>query len=756
MHRNLRTTSAYKLTLMAAVLALVFCVGLASYASTVSGTVTRGGVPCPNARVVLTQDGTPTAAVLTDANGNYIFSSVALGSYTLTFNAINAVPVIGDNSFDVTGLDDEHVTVDMNLTYGCTPLYDDFSGAQVDMYDALTNPTGKWEYLNAVPDATSLDVTAVSTENGMLNIAPQPVRGGIISTTAFPKYGSYECVLPRHWTGQSYSVANQCFCLTKDKDSWGSSIDLQDQGSSTAYPTMNCWSNGTKFWQGSPCLYPAKVTVLRTGKYLDVFVNNVWISSYTSDTVADTAYIYLYGYEKETSTTKTIAYFDDIKAGATVPVTLNTVAEARAAAADASVTISNVVVTASFANAFWVENTDRSSGIKVISTAKPAVGQKATISGKIVKQNNEVALQATDILKGGSFTVPAVAVTGKVSKELDKAGASAQGLFVKVAGKVSETPDNDGTYITGYYLDDGSGIAVGTHKGLYVKLADSVKLPVGMINTGDFLTRTGPLTVFMADSTTPVPSVITTEWMDYNSPATFTAYNDVAYIPGYYPSDALTKITNYSFMADSANGFVQVVPSGLLRDYATGNYVSERATISAYNMATLGYAGGDIAVGSDAEKYFADTTDPLNTKWIVNFVGAPYAASSGWWMDVTLEGLDPNAMYEFVGTVNRNESISNPCVTRFTILDCVDRTYGCSDGATKVDDSTVTFNTSANGVGYVARWFNIKPSANGTFRVRSNYVSGNYSKAYAIGGFRLRKQAGTEETPPGGGILLPL
>ncbi|MEN6372527.1 MAG: carboxypeptidase-like regulatory domain-containing protein [Armatimonadota bacterium] len=742
MRRNLRTTSAYKLTLMAAVLALVFCVGLASYAQTVSGTVTRGGVPCPDARVILVNnsrlDEGAVMTTRTDANGYYSFTGGIFigGTCTLTVNAIKAVPVI-DQVINIT---DNEMTANVDLTYGQTPLYDDFSGASVDM--------NKWELFNGQADETSTDVTAVSTENGMLKLEPSPVRGGIISTAAFPKYGSYEYVLP-----QTHSGTNQCFCIIKDKVSGlANFVDLQDQSGSATNPYLNGFNDALdspKFLQSGalPYPYPAKVTVLRTGYYYDIFVNNVWLASTSTwdsinavDKIPDNAYIYLYGYEASDATTPTIAYFDNIRAGAAVPVTFNTVAEARAAAVDASVTINNVVVTASTSDAFWVENTDRSAGIKVISTAKPAVGQKALISGKIVKQNNEVALQADDISAAGNSSIPAaVAVTGKVAKELDKAGASAQGLFVKVAGKVSETPDNDGTYITGYYLDDGSGIVAGTHKGLYVKLADFVKLPVGSINAGDFLSKEGPMTVFMADSTTPVPSVITTGTLA-NSSSTFTAYNDIGYLAAY---GAAPNITKYSFM--NVDYTSNVVPGGLLMDYATGNYVAEGATVSTYGLNEIQWCGGVEELDStdtDLQKYFADNTDPLNPKWMVNFVGTPSTRTIvGWWEDITFFGLDPNALYEFVGTVERQEAAYYSANILVSINDFADRTYAGSVTATKVDENTINFNASDNSAGNVARWINIKP-ANGTFRIRTKSTS--TGRGYALAAFRLRKQAGVE------------
>lgn len=731
MRRITYASSAAKLVLISVILVLVLCTGLFAQ-TTITGVVTRGGIPCPNARVVLSDNfGATTLTARTDANGNYSFPDVIIffgTEFTITFNAINAVPVI--NQAVDTSLESP-IIVDVDLTYGKTPLLDDFSGTAVDMYDELTNPTGKWEFFNSTGETDGIVVNAT---DGILNIEPVTGRAGIISRSTFPKYASYEFVLPKRYVG-----TNQCFTIIKDKVSnYANFIDIQDEAASSTSPYLQCFdASGTKFLAatGLPA-YPTRIIVLRTGNYYDVFANGSWYGMGSTDTIPDEAFIYMYGYEAEGGTTT--AYFDDIRAGTTVPVTFSSIANARTAANNTLLSINNAIVTASYNDCFYVEAADRSAGIKVESTAKPAKGSNALISGKIVRQNREVVLQATEVITGGSSTVPfAVAVTGKTAAELDKDGASAQGLIVKVAGTVSEPPTNDGTKVTGFYLDDGSGIIAGTHKGIYVKLDPSMNLPLGIINSGDFITREGPLSVYMADGTTPVPSITTSKGMDFIP--TFTAYNDLANIPSYASSP---NCTFYSFKDESYTE--NIVPGGLLKDITTGNYVAERVTITGSGMTELQYAGDHPAAGSDAEKYFADLTNPLNRVWYANLIGVPWGTSyASWYEDITFEGLDPNALYEFVGSVNRGESTT--ATTRFTISGQVDRTYACSVGATKESDDACTFITGNNSVGNVARWINIKPSPDGSFRVRSSWVSGGYGKGYAIAVFRLRKQAEIEQ-----------
>ncbi|MEN6371277.1 MAG: carboxypeptidase-like regulatory domain-containing protein [Armatimonadota bacterium] len=743
MRRNIYRTSARELALIATVLILVFCAGLASYAqSTVSGTITRAGVPCPNARVVLADNSGTIFTALTDSNGNYIISNMVNGTYIFTANALKATAV----EQTVTVNSGDNITLTVDLAYGHTPLYDDFSGTSVDM--------DKWEKFNADnPLLGNPGEATVSTTDGMLNISAAANKGGLISKNPVPKNCTIEYVMPKHYAG-----TDQCFTIIKDKVShYSNYVTVQDKGNVTTEANLIAYNNTTSSaWTRNnnyDVVYPAKITILKTGCHFDFFINGA-LKYCLSPTITDEAYIYLYG--NTMTDGGTTAYFDDIYAGATVPVTVNSVAETRTAAADTYHTISNVVVTASFDNAFWVESSDRSSGIKVISTEKPRLGKRMTIYGKIVRQNGEVAIQAEDTVTGDTVTTKptAVAITGKVAKELDKAGASAQGLFVKVTGKVTEIVTNtENTKIAGYYLDDGSGITAGSHKGLYVKMADCITLPVGTINVGDFITREGPLTIYMADSTTPVPSIIATRGLEYG-PVGFVAYNDVVYSPAY--PDGGSKITHYSCVdnPDVNDDFA----GGPLKDYATGNYVGESAVVTVPNTISLrglqSAAGGNPTAG-DAVTYFTDG----NGNTIVNLVGCIYTDKNydtipiyGWYFDMTFYGLDPNAYYEFVSTVDRNESRNLPI--RYIIYDYAERTYACSSFlglssyyySKQSDDSCIMSSGDyQNTAGCVARWINIKPLPSGTFRVRMN--SPYVQEGYGPGAFRLRKQAGWE-TPP--------
>lgn len=688
-----------------------------SFTATITGMVTKEGNPVANIRVIA--EGASTVSAKSGSDGRYTISGLTPGDYQLTFNGIRAVPQTGI-AVDAKVL---QVIKNVDLLYGYTPVYDDFSGTELN--------SNKWELFNS--DGGDATGTLATPIGGILNIEPNGKRAGIISKEAFPRIAEYEYQLPRKFTG-----TNQCFCIIKDNASgYANYVDLQDEGSTAYAPYMNCFIDGSKFWQSyvlTSYPYPTTVTVLRTGNYYDIYLNGDLLRETITDKIPDAAYIYMYGFEA--SGTTTVAYFDNIRAGAAVPVAKSTIADSKSVAPGTLLHLPEAVVIASFGDAFWVENTDRSAGMKVISSTKPTVGKKVIIAGKVQLINNEAVITEPETLITGNGTVPpAIAITGKVAGEFNKGGASAQGMLVKVSGTVTEVTKDTNNYLTGYYLDDGSGLTDGQgHKGLYVIVDPSWKISAdSTVSVGQFKTKTGPLTVY-AGGSTPIPAVRSID-PDTVSLATFTAYNDFAWGSA-QPS---TNITTYT------NGGYPV--SGYLRDYVTGAYVPEKVTISSSSgVLTANYDGGTVPTAGDVLTYFQ-----TNGQWIASIQYTRYVSGqSGWYFDLVFSGLDPNALYEFVGTCNYGGSGFTSYKTLYTISGTsnpVSSTYvagstvnGSSSGTTIATDGTSTsFCTGYNMSGYVARWYNIKPAADGTFKIRA--TTGNSStNGFPYGVCRLQKQ----------------
>ncbi len=83
--------------------------------------------------------------------------------------------------------------------------------------------------------------------------------------------------------------------------------------------------------------------------------------------------------------------------------------------------------------------------------------------------------------------------------------------------------------------------------------------------------------------------------------------------------------------------------------------------------------------------------------------------STGWYVDVTLTGLDISKTYTFATSANRASS-SYTRNSKFTLSDVTDATNASTSGVTVNSNLSVSFNTGYNTVnGYVARWTNIQP-----------------------------------------------
>jgi len=515
---------------------LVFLVAAVynAQAAVLTGLVTRNGMPCPNARVVLKDalvlDPKPTISVLTDANGYYYFDNLIRDYFYLL--AVNAVDAVAQKDI-LVNTNEDYVIRNIDLVYGIiTPPYDDFSGSSDELiYDSFTNPDGKWEYLDTerytgtTYTVTDLSSTSATIENGIVKINPYPKKGGIRSKDPMPAVATYEFTFPQRCLGID-NFPCQGFAIIKNTVSGHHNIiEIQDQKKPSAAPQLNVIVEGVKSPNITPGSYPVKVKIVRTYDWFDVYINGSLSYSAVNSNILDDAYIYLYGHEEvevellpgynvglPTFAFPTFAYFDDIRVGIVEPYNPLKISDVKSSDSGRIVTVPDVIVTASFADAFWVENPDRSAGIKVISNAKPAVGSKVLINGKLVKDNREAAIELFDMLSEPGSTVPSpVAITGKTAGELDKAGAAAQGLLVKSAGKITEVvKDATDTYVLGYYLDDGSSLTIGEHKGIYVMVDPSFNLPASQVDVGQFRVAVGPLTVYVVDEH-PHPAIMATQ-----------------------------------------------------------------------------------------------------------------------------------------------------------------------------------------------------------------------------------------------------
>ena len=145
---------------------------------------------------------------------------------------------------------------------------------------------------------------------------------------------------------------------------------------------------------------------------------------------------------------------------------------------------------------------------------------------------------------------------------------------------------------------------------------------------------------------------------------------------------------------------------------------------------------------SDAAKLFGEALDLTGN---ISYGDAP-----GWHMDLILEGLDPNQKYVFAGTAMRGGGAGYAeRTTNWRIMGAESFAYASSEGAWKVSEESVEFSTGHNEVGYVARWTDIAPGADGKVVIRTSHSVGEGNgglagahayKGYAGGAFMLELQ----------------
>lgn len=228
--------------------------------------------------------------------------------------------------------------------------------------------------------------------------------------------------------------------------------------------------------------------------------------------------------------------------------------------------------------------------------------------------------------------------------------------------------------------------------------------------------------------------------------ADFVAYNDVCYSSTSGHPALQPNVTTFN-IGESSPG----PASGMLVDKATGAPTGVTASLTQSGSGvrwqpdpTTG--GSDCNVGTDARTVF----DPATT---VSLMGTVYYASTaGWYVDLTLTGLKPAMVYEFVTTANRNGSSYTDRFTRYT-LSGADAFTNASTAGTVITNggASTALNTGNNTVnGYVARWTGIAPGADGTISIRAQ-AHGTQNSAYTFDAFML------VETPePGTLVLLAL
>ncbi len=210
--------------------------------------------------------------------------------------------------------------------------------------------------------------------------------------------------------------------------------------------------------------------------------------------------------------------------------------------------------------------------------------------------------------------------------------------------------------------------------------------------------------------------------------AQWTAYNDCLRESG---DSTANHVTGWTIHNDD-----RAHPTGTLVDFDTGSPAAMPTVTFAMGSAGLrvsgGGAGGNPLPGTDAHDLFAGIIDfgPNNI----------YYGSPGWWVEIAFSGLNPDSRYTFAGTAIRSNSYPNR-ISQVTLLDATSAVNNSSDGvAPKLPDTTLLIAGNNSATGYVARWDEIKPSAEGTFSLRVEATpQSEDGKAYPLAGFMLQE-----------------
>jgi len=240
--------------------------------------------------------------------------------------------------------------------------------------------------------------------------------------------------------------------------------------------------------------------------------------------------------------------------------------------------------------------------------------------------------------------------------------------------------------------------------------------------------------------------------------AQWTAYNDCNYDPDRAlgatdPNGQLVHYTspNVTYW-DIGNGHKHASSGGLIKNSdgsptgVTASLTQNPAVGSVVwqpDITSNWYGGYDTAVGTDARTTFGG---------IVDMTGVTYYGGRGWWVDLELTGLDPSKVYTFATSAARCRSSYTDRMSIFTLTGADAFTNSSTPGT---DNDSETFTTgsavlAANQVrfitgdnhanGYVARWTEIDPGADGAITIRAEAdpaSSDTGRKAYAFDAVQL-------------------
>lgn len=198
---------------------------------------------------------------------------------------------------------------------------------------------------------------------------------------------------------------------------------------------------------------------------------------------------------QQLNTTKTI----------TIATPVTSIQAAKAYPDGTVIKLTDKPVSISTASAYWIQETNRSCGIKIVSNSMPSAGTKMTVYGTLATTTGERRIDSLSETPGSSGNVPkpvymrATALGGKAFNSnspgvVNATGPNNIGLFVKTSGRVTVVGSSF------FYIDDGSNINDGTTTGDKPNLGIRVVGLPGSLKVNEYTTVTGASSSFLNPS----------------------------------------------------------------------------------------------------------------------------------------------------------------------------------------------------------------------------------------------------------------
>jgi cysteine-rich repeat protein len=133
---------------------------------------------------------------------------------------------------------------------------------------------------------------------------------------------------------------------------------------------------------------------------------------------------------------------------------------------------------------------------------------------------------------------------------------------------------------------------------------------------------------------------------------------------------------------------------------------------------------------------------------LADMTGVTYYGTAGWYIELTLTGLDPANRYTFATSASRAKANSEGTPgyddrdSLYTLIGADSASNGSTAGVTEISPTEVQMNTGNNHAnGYVARWTDIAPGADGTIVIRAEAAASapEGRKAYGFDVFMLQE-----------------